>query len=100
MKKAWLSAQARRDLQSIRTYYSDKNAEFGLRLVQELRALAHRLAKFPIVGADRSDLRPNLRCVAYGDYLVFYFPTESGVDVVHFLHSRRNITGADFPESE
>jgi len=43
------------------------------------------------MGTGRSELKSDLRSHPVGNYVVFYFPLENGVDVVRVLHRSRNI---------
>jgi toxin ParE1/3/4 len=43
------------------------------------------------MGTARNELKVGLRCQPIGNYLIFYFPIEDGVDIVRVLHGSRNI---------
>ena len=67
---------------------SPHNADKFLDRIQE-RCLS--LADFPQMGTIRNELKAGLRSQPVGNYLVFYFPLEDGVDVVRVLHGSRDI---------
>lgn len=43
----------------------------------------------PGIGVARPDIRPNLRLMPVGRYLIFYEVTVEGVQIVRVLHSVR-----------
>jgi toxin ParE1/3/4 len=67
---------------------SPHNADKFLERIQE-RCLA--LADFPQMGTSRDELKAGLRGQSVGNYLIFYFPLEDGVDIVRVIHGSRDI---------
>src|SRR5688500_12558007 len=55
------------------------------------------LASNPLLGRSRDELRLGLRSFAVGNYIVFYYPLDDGVELVRVLDGRRDI-GAIFAE--
>jgi toxin ParE1/3/4 len=51
------------------------------------------LAQSPGVGTPRDDLRPGLRSLAAGDYLVLYIRTRGAVTILRVVHGKRNLPG-------
>jgi toxin ParE1/3/4 len=49
------------------------------------------LANFPQMGTNHEELKKNLRSQAVGNYLIFYFALEDGVDIVRVIHGSRDI---------
>jgi toxin ParE1/3/4 len=43
------------------------------------------------MGRIRSDLLPNLRSFPVGNYVIFYFPADDGIEVIRILHGARDI---------
>jgi toxin ParE1/3/4 len=83
--------EAESDLDEIWWYIaqdSPNNADRFLDRIQE-RCLA--LSGFPQMGANREELKKGLRSQPVGNYLIFYFPLEDGVDVVRVIHGSRDI---------
>lgn len=54
-----------------------------------LKCLA--LASLPKMGARRNALKAGLRSQPVGDYLIFYFPLDNGIDIVRVLHGSRDM---------
>lgn len=49
------------------------------------------IATQPLMGRAREELAAGVRSFPFGRYLIFYEPTEGGIDVVRVLHSARDI---------
>ncbi len=83
--------EAENDLEEIWWYIaqdSPKNADSFLDRIQE-SCLA--LADFPKMGTSRNELKMGLRSQPVGNYLIFYFPLNDGIDIVRVLHGSRDI---------
>ncbi len=83
--------EAESDLDEIWWYIaqdSPHNADRFLDRIQE-RCLA--LADYPQMGTSREELKAGLRSQPIGNYLIFYFPLEDGVDIVRVIHGSRDI---------
>ena len=50
------------------------------------------LAANPKAGPTRFDLRPRLRSWPVGNYIVFYRPLKSGVEVLRVIHGARDLS--------
>ncbi len=44
------------------------------------------------LGKSVEELAPNLRFVPLGNYLIFYRPTDGGIEIVRLLHGARDVT--------
>lgn len=53
------------------------------------------LARNPQAGQARPDLAQQLRFLPVGNYLIFYRPIESGVEIARVIHGARDY-GTDF----
>jgi len=67
---------------------SPNNADSFLDRIQET---CSALADYPQMGVSRAELTLNLRSHTVGNYLVFYFPLEDGIEIVRILHRSRDI---------
>jgi toxin ParE1/3/4 len=74
--------------------YSRRAAE---RLRDDIDRECRLLARFPRIGRERSDLLPGLysRAVA-GRVVVYYFPTDDGIEVQRVLHGSRQVDSSMF----
>ena len=53
---------------------------------------ANHLVDHPEMGAARDDIRPGLRYLISGSYLLLYRITDAGVEVVRAVHGRRDLS--------
>jgi toxin ParE1/3/4 len=92
MAKVLRSARARADL--IKTWLYIEERSGRRRADSVLRSIDRScagLAKAPLIGRTRDDLRPSLRSLAVGSYLIFYRPIADGIEVVRVVHGARNL---------
>ncbi len=55
--------------------------------------LAWRLALCPEIGAVRDDIRPGMRCLVSGSYVVLYKTSDADVEIVRAVHGQRDLIG-------
>ncbi len=96
MAELLISEEARQDIISIWAYVAADNVVAADRLLRAIEEKANRLRDHPLLGLDRSDIRPNVRCLTQGHYLIFYRfdPVDDRVDVVRVLHGMRDLPDA------
>ena len=87
-----LTRRARQDVLSIWKYIADDDEAAADRFVDLLTRRFAFLGDNPHVGRRREDLRPGYRCFPVGEYLVFYRIAEPGIQILHIVHGRRDIT--------
>ena len=83
--------EAETDLEEIWWYIAQDSPNNADRFLDRIQEVCLSLANFPNMGTSRNELKSGLRSHTIGNYLVFYFPMENGVDVVRVLHRSRNI---------
>jgi toxin ParE1/3/4 len=86
-----LSALAQADLEEIHSYIAEDNQEIADRLIDEFVAKFQLLAHNSALGSMRNELVQDLRGFPHRRYIIFYFPTESGIEVYRVLHGSRDI---------
>jgi toxin ParE1/3/4 len=86
-----LSTLARTDLASIHRYIAKDNESAAERLIERLFGEFYLLAENPNIGQARSDLRPHLRTLTHGNYVVLFYPIENGVEVAGVIHGARDL---------
>jgi len=82
--------QAEADLDDIWWYIAEdspKNADKFLDLIQKKCEL---IADFPSLGESCDELIDGLLSFPAGNYIIFYFPLEDGVDIVRVIHGSRD----------
>jgi toxin ParE1/3/4 len=91
MSRFRLSPRAEADLGEIHRYIARDNPTAADRFVGELFDLFHLLARSPEIGQARPELRPNLRSMSHGNYVVFFYPTSDGAEIAAVVHGARDI---------
>lgn len=92
MKQYRVSDAARADLDDIWFYIAQHNVDAADKLIHAMVAIFSKLASMPHMGRNRSDLSAGLRSFVVARHVIFYLPTEDGIDVARVIHGAR-----DFP---
>lgn len=85
------TALAENDLIEIWTYIAKDNIAAADRVLDRLDDRSRLLADNPGLGVRRDDLDLEIRSFGVGSYLVLYRETEDGIEVVRYIHGRRDI---------
>lgn len=89
--------QANRDLEEIFVFIGERDLDTGLDFLFAAEQTFELLAKMPLIGSPRRFRSSRLRNLrqfpvkSYEDYLIFYRPTDDGIEVLRVLHGRRDI---------
>lgn len=84
----------RPDIIEIWDYIADDSFEAADRWVDQLDEKFRLLATQPLMGRVRFELERGMRSFPFGRYVIFYMPTDEGIDVVRVLHGARDIDAA------
>jgi toxin ParE1/3/4 len=71
---------------TLRRWGKDRARSYVDALHGRLTELAHN----PLLGRKRDELAPPLMSFPFESHVVFYMPTEFGIDVVRILHERQD----------
>ena len=91
MSRYRVDRDARADLEEIYDYVADENLAAADRLMDTFQEKFGLLAVHPLMGQTRPELAPNLHSFSVGKYVVFYRPTDDGVEVARVIHSARDV---------
>ncbi len=91
MNRFRLSQRAETDIAQIRYYIASDNVSAADKFVGDLFDLFQLLGKNSEIGQQRHDLRSNLRSISHGNYVVFYYPSDQGAEIVAVVHGARDI---------
>jgi len=91
MKEAFYSPQARIDLKDIYRQIAEHNPAAASGVLRHIGTKAGLMAESPLIGQAAEELAPQLRRLPVGAYLIFYRPTDFGIEVVRVLHGARDI---------
>ena len=84
-----LRPQAETDIEAIVLYIAEDNPSAARRVHNELYRRCQQIGEMPGIGIDRSAVRPGLRSVPVGNYLILYQQTDNGVEIVRVVHGAR-----------
>lgn len=88
--RARTTAHAEADIISIMKWIARDSTRAAIRWVEELDDQFQKIAAMPGIGTDRSNLRPRVRSVPFGNYLIFFRPTRTGITVVRVISGHRD----------
>lgn len=83
--------EAENDLDEIWWHIAQDNPHNADKFLDRIEERCWALADFPKMGISRDELKAGLRSQPVGNYLIFYFPLEDGVDIVRIIHGSRDI---------
>lgn len=89
-----LARQADDDLEKIADYLADQSPRSATGVLEALFDTFTLLASFPLIGPLREDLGPSLRVFpgrgSAHNYLIFYYPTDEGIEVSTIIYGTRD----------
>jgi len=91
VKHACITELAESDLAKIWHYIARDNPDAADQFIDKLRVQCQRLASVPQQGRPRPEFAVDLRSYRVGNYFIFYFPTDHGIEVAHVLHAARDL---------
>ena len=89
-----ISPRAEEDLEEIWNFSASRDAEAADRLINNIISQFDHLLAYPEAGRARHDLLVNLRSFPIKSYLIFYQPTDDGIEIFRVLHGSRDIQQA------
>lgn len=94
MTRGWTlvrSRRARQDLIEIWNHVAADDPAAADRLLDRLDAACSSLVEFPYLGPNRDDIRPGLRYLVNGHYLILYRVIAHRIEIVRIVHGRRDL---------
>lgn len=85
-----LMPQAQEDLTAIGDYIAAENPAAALKTIDLIHNRLKMLTAAPFSGSPREDIRPGMRMIVVGWYVVLY-RVDQQLEVVRILHGRRRI---------
>ena len=86
-----VSPLAEEDLEEIWSFVAERDVEAANRLIDEITGRFDHLLAYPEAGRARHELLVNLRSLPVKRYVIFYQPTDDGVEIFRVLHGSRDI---------
>ena len=91
MKQYRVSASARADLDDIWFYIAQDDVTAADQFIHTIIGKFLKLAEWPDIGRERSELMAHLRSFVVGRYVIFYRQITNGIEVVRVLHGARDL---------
>ena len=91
MSRYRVAPQAREDIKEIYRYIKAENPSAAQRVRLRLYEKFRLLATQPYVGWVHPQLPKELRCTTAGNLVIVYRPRDNGVDILHIVHSARDV---------
>jgi toxin ParE1/3/4 len=82
---------AESDYREIWRYIAKDNPDAGDRLLRRIDEQLALYAQHPGMGRARPELGARLRSFVVGNYVVFYRPTDDGIELIRVLHGARRL---------
>jgi toxin ParE1/3/4 len=91
-RRVRVTSRAESDVRSIGAWIARQSdsAETAIAWLDRLDALFRALAETPGIGTARPDLRPGLRSIPFGNYLIFFKTSRSELTIVRVIHGARD----------
>lgn len=95
MARIHRTRKARADLIDIWRFVATDNPDAADALLDLLDEACRKLAEHPQSGPARDDIRPGLRYIVAGAYLILYRIVGDGIEIVRVVHGRRDLFNLD-----
>jgi toxin ParE1/3/4 len=86
-----VTALAKSDILDIGTYIARDNVEAAIRVIDRIEARFAMLARQPLIGELRDEIREGLRSFPVGNYVIYYQTAGTDVTIVRVLHAARDV---------
>ena len=84
-----LSPLAQTELEEIADRIAEDSPGDARRFIERLTKKSERLGRRPMIGRARPELRPDLRSLPYGSFLILYRIIDDGVEIVRVIRAAR-----------
>ena len=98
MPSCTFTRSARLEIIEIVAAIRDDNPSAAERWFSQLEEKCRTLAGSPGIGRVRDDLLPSVYMFPFGSYLIFYDIAANGIQVVHVVHSARDVRRTFAPD--
>lgn len=91
MPRLLVRPEAKSDLDEIWWYIAQDNPNNADKFLDRIQETLLTLADHPIMGISRDQIKNGIRSHIVGNYLIFYFPLQDGVDIIRVMNRVRDI---------
>jgi toxin ParE1/3/4 len=86
-----VTLRARSDILGIHYYLAEHSLVAADRMLLRFSQRFDELSEFPLLGRDRSELRPSLRGLLVDGYIAFYMVEADQIVIIRVVDGRRDI---------
>lgn len=79
------------DIKETWEYLSERSEDAAKEVIRSIIKKCGVLSRNPKIGRERNDLMIHLRIFPFKNYNIYYFPTETGVEIYRVLHASRDV---------
>lgn len=90
--------QARQDLVEIWKHIAADSPVTADQCLDRIEARCKRLATFPVIGPERTDIAPDARMLVVERWIALYRLVEEGVQIVRIVDGARDLSRLALPE--
>jgi toxin ParE1/3/4 len=87
---------AKLDFASIWIHIAEDSVENADKFMERLNKTLLLIATQPFMGRVRPELDEELRSFPVGNYLIFYYPRDYGIEVARVIHGAQKLQPEDF----
>ncbi|HCS20012.1 MAG TPA: type II toxin-antitoxin system RelE/ParE family toxin [Bacteroidetes bacterium] len=93
MIKLDISEEANEDMFDIWYFIAIENANPNNadKFIEEFDEIFYIIARNPLIGAARDEIVKGIRQVVFRGYLIFYFPSKKGIEIIRILNGAKDI---------
>jgi toxin ParE1/3/4 len=91
MARVLRTEHAEDDLIEILTGFRSRAPALADRFEADFEEKTQLLARFPLMGRERSELAPRLRSSLVKPYLILDRPIEDGIEIIRIVHGSRDV---------
>jgi toxin ParE1/3/4 len=91
--KLLVTSTAQFDLEEIEDYIARDRPDAASRWIMRTLDEFNRLTRNPVLGESRNDIRPEMRSISHGSYVIYFRPNENVLEIIRVLHGARDIRG-------
>lgn len=84
-------AEARQDLENIYDHIAADDLGRAGAFIERIEERCRDLVRLPLMGRERRDLGPGLRCLTFGQYLILYRLGGDVLQIVNVIHGARDL---------
>lgn len=94
-----VAPEAQLELDGLAAFIAEDSLDAALRFYDAAERAFERLLSMPEIGATREFERPEFRGLRmwpipdFPNHLIFYRPTDAGIQIVRVLHAARDVPG-------